>query len=115
MAAKAARFLGEGHDLLLTDLVVAEVVYVLESFYGVARPRVAELVRMILTFPAISVVDQELLLRATEVYEMERVDFADAYLVACAERAGDAVIASFDRSLDRVATVTRVEPGRTSR
>jgi predicted nucleic-acid-binding protein len=32
---------------LLADLVVAEVVYVLESFYQVSRERLAELVRSI--------------------------------------------------------------------
>ena len=40
----------------------------------------------------------------------ERVDFAEAYLVACAESTGVHEIASFDRSLDRVETVRRVEP-----
>jgi predicted nucleic acid-binding protein len=34
----------------------------------------------------------------------------DAYLVASAERTGIGVIASFDRSIDRVATVRREEP-----
>jgi hypothetical protein len=33
--------------LFLVDLVVAEVVYVLELFYEVPRPQVAELVRAI--------------------------------------------------------------------
>jgi len=53
------------------------------------------------------------LLRAVEVYETDRVDFAEAYLVACAESTGVGRIASFDRSLDRVGTVERVEPPRT--
>ena len=93
------------------DLVVAEVVYVLESFYEVRRPQVAELVRAILAFDAIGVADEELLLRAVEVYEIERLDFAEAYLVASAERSGIDAVASFDRSIDRVTTVRRIEPG----
>jgi len=43
------------------------------------------------------------------VYETDRIDFAEAYLVACAESTGVGTIASFDRSLDRVATIARVE------
>jgi len=39
-----------------------------------------------------------------------RERLADAYLVACAERTAIGVIASFDRSIDRVATVRREEP-----
>lgn len=109
-ARRATAFLGRAEELLLPDLIVAEVVYVLESFYEVERARVGELVRAIIGYPAILVVDGPLLLRALEVYELERLDFADAYLVACAEASGVGAIASFDRGIDRVAAVRRVEP-----
>jgi predicted nucleic acid-binding protein len=56
------------------------------------------------------VLDEGLLLRALEVYEVDRLDFAEAYLVASAERSGVAEIASFDRTIDRVPTVRRREP-----
>ncbi len=109
-AAKATRYLGRSEELLLSDLILAEVAYVLESFYEAPRVQVAETLRAVLGFPAIRVVDAELLQRAVEVYDVHRLDFADAYLVACAERAGVGVIASFDRSIDRVGTVRREEP-----
>lgn len=51
-----------------------------------------------------------MLLKAAEVYETDGLDFAQAYLVASAESTGIAVIASFDRSIDRAGTVERVEP-----
>lgn len=110
-AARATRFLANTDALLLADLVVVEVVYVLESYYEVERPRIAGMVRSIIAFDAIRVVDEDLLLRAIEVYEIDRLDFAEAYLVASAERAGVGAVASFDRSIDRVTTVTRIEPG----
>jgi predicted nucleic acid-binding protein len=113
LAARATRFLADAEELLVPDLIVAEVVYVLESFYEVERPRVAELARAIVAFPAITVIDKELLLRAVEVYEVDGLDFAEAYLVASAERSGINTIASFDRSIDRVTTVRRIEPGLT--
>jgi len=52
-AARATTFLAAADELLLADLVVAEAVYVLESFYEVPRARVAELVRAIIAFPTI--------------------------------------------------------------
>ena len=55
-------------------------------------------------------VKSSLLLRALEVYETDRVDFAEAYLVAQAEATGVGEIVSFDRSIDRIATITRREP-----
>lgn len=110
-AARATRFLAAADELLLADLIVAEVVYVLESFYEVKRARVAELVRAIIAFDAVRVVDEELLLRAIEVYEIDRLDFAEAYLVANAERSGVDTVASFGRAIDRVTTIRRIEPG----
>ena len=73
-------------------------------------PRVAELARSIITFGSIETADPGLLLRAVEVYEVHRIDFSDAYLVALAETAGVDGIASSDRTIDRVSTVTRIEP-----
>ena len=109
-AARATRYLERADELLLPDLIVAEVAYVLESFYEVARGQVATTLRAILAYPTIRVLDAELLQRAVEVYEVHRLDFADAYLVASAERTGLGVIASFDHSIDRVGTVRREEP-----
>jgi predicted nucleic acid-binding protein len=109
-AAAATAFLASAEELHLTDLVLAEVVYVLESYYKVPRKRVAELARAIIGFPATVVTDDALLLRALEVYEVDRLDFAEAYLVACAESSGIRTIASFDRSVDRIASIDRVEP-----
>jgi len=110
IAARATRFLSEANDLYWPDLIVAETVYVLESFYEVERVQVASMIRAALAFPAIEVVDEELLLRALEVYEVDRIDFAEAYLVASAERSDIRAIASFDRSIDRIKTVRRIEP-----
>ena len=110
MAARATAFLAAADELLLPDLIVAEVVYVLESFYEVPPGEVARLVRSVVTYPPIRCVDQALLLRALEVYETERIDFAEAYLAASAEAAGVPGVVSFDRDLDRVPTITRIQP-----
>ena len=109
-ARQATRYLEEADQLLLPDLILAEVAYVLESFYEVARLQVAEALRAILSFRAIRVVDSALLYRTVELYEVHRLDFADAYLVASAERTGVGVVASFDRAIDRAATVRREDP-----
>lgn len=107
---RATAALVSGERLLLSDLVLAECVYVLESFYEVTRARVAELMRAAIALPSVAVIDASILLRALEVYEIERLDFAEAYLVAGAEATGVGTILSFDRSIDRVKTVSRVEP-----
>ena len=110
LAARATSYLQSEPQLFLTDLVVGETVYVLESFYEAPRGQVAEAARSLLAMRSVVSVDAALLLRAIEVYEIHRLDFAEAYLVACAESTGVNQIASFDRSIDRVPTVERVEP-----
>jgi predicted nucleic-acid-binding protein len=107
---RATAFLARAEELLLPDLVVAELVYALEAGYGLERPRVAELVRAVIAFPAIVVLDQTLLFRALELYEQEKLDFASSYLAASAERTGVGAVASFYRSLESLASVRLIEP-----
>lgn len=109
-ARGATAFLEQADELLLPDLIAAEVLYVLESYYELDRSHVAELMRSIISYPAILVTHEPLLMRALEVYEVNRLDFAEAYLVASAEATGVGTIASFDRTIDRVPTVTRLQP-----
>ena len=110
MAARATAFLAEAEELYLTDLIVAETVYVLESFYEAPREQVATSMRSLVSMRSVVTVDPALLLRSIEVYETDRLDFAEAYVVACAESTGVGRVASFDRSIDRVDTVDRIEP-----
>jgi predicted nucleic acid-binding protein len=110
LAARATAYLAAERELLLTDLVAAETVYVLESFYEAPRDQIAQAMRSLVAFDSIVCVDSALLLRAIEVYEIDRIDFAEAYLVACAESTGISRVASFDRSIDRIKTIDRIEP-----
>jgi predicted nucleic-acid-binding protein len=113
MAQRATRYLASERGLLLADLVIAETVYVLESFYEAPRSQVAEVIRSLIAFDSIVCVDPPLLLRTVEVYETDRLDFAEAYLVACAESTAVRCVVSFDQAIDRIDTVERVEPPRT--
>ena len=110
MAERATAFFASESELNLADLVVAETIYVLESFYKAHREQFAEAMRSLAAMRSMITVDSALLLRAIEVSEIDRLDFAEAYLVACAESTGIGRIASFDRTIDRVSTVERIEP-----
>lgn len=110
LARRSTAYLQSERELLLTDLVAAETVYVLESFYEAPRAEVAQAIRSLVAFDSVVCVDPPLLLRALEVYEADRIDFAEAYLVACAESTGVGRVASSDRSIDRVDTIERIEP-----
>lgn len=108
-ARRATAILENAERLILTDVVVAELVYVLESYYERPRRQIAELIQSLLTLSSVAVSDHDLLLRALELYEHARLDFAEAYLAAAAELTGVGTVASFDRALDRVETIDRVQ------
>ena len=81
----------------------------LESFYEVPRERVAELMRAAIGLPSIRTVDPPSLLRALEIYEVDRLNFAEAYLVA--PRRGDrrqhrALVRQDDRPVAPLAVAT---------
>lgn len=109
-AKRATEFLRDSHELILADLVLAEMVYVLESFYEIPRTDIARMARSLLALPSIETRDPDLLLRAVEIYEVLRLDFAEAYLSALAEMSDVRRVASFDRQIDRVKSIERVEP-----
>jgi predicted nucleic acid-binding protein len=110
MARRATAFLTAATELYLADLILAETVYVLESFYEAPRDQVAMAMRSLIALESVVTIDPALLLRALEVYEVDRLDFAEAYLVACAEATGVGRVASFDKAVGRVTTIERVEP-----
>lgn len=108
-ARRATAILECAERLILTDVVVAELVYVLESYYERPRRQITELVHSLLALSPIAVSNHDLLLQALELYEHTPLDFAEAYLAAAAELTGVGTVASFDRALDRVVTIDRVQ------
>ena len=92
-------------DLLLVDLVAAELVFVLQSVYRQPRATVAQLLRALLALPAVRCEHVRPLHPTTELYEGGS-HFADAYLIATAEAENIRAIISFDRDIRRVPSGT---------
>ena len=109
-ARKATAVLRDAERLLGAHVVFAECVFVLESFYEAPRAQVATAMRALLAMPTMSFTDQPVLLRALEVYEQDRLHFAEAQLVAAAEASGVGRVLSFDRALKRAASIEWREP-----
>ncbi len=110
MAKRATAYLREEAGLLVADLVVAETIYVLESFYEADRSDIGTAVRSLLALDSVTMVEVAFLLRSLEADEHDHLDFAEAYVVACAETTRVRQIASFERRIDRVGSLERIEP-----
>lgn len=100
---------GEVH-LRMTALTFAEVVWVLERFYGCAKAEIADAMNRAMALPGLYLEEADVLATATAMYADLNVDFIDAYQAAHALNRGITTIYSYDRHLDRIAGITRVEP-----
>lgn len=94
-----------------TDTVVFETVYTLQRFYQNPRPRIYAILWPILELPGVRLANKRRLRRTFEIYvSLRALSFADCYHVAYMESQGLSELISFDRAMDRLPTITRVEP-----
>jgi predicted nucleic acid-binding protein len=116
MAEAALRTLADAQNgkisLILTPLTVAEVVWVLESFYGHSKVKVAETMGQFLFCDGLEVENLDLLIEALTLYQGKNLDFADAFLAAIALRRGPQDIYSFDQHFNRITGIRRLDPGK---
>jgi len=98
--------------LRTTDLVIAEVVWVLESptTYNLPRDKIRDLLLPIILLPGLRLTGKKLYRRIFELYVDQNIDFTDAYNAAHMERRGLTRIYSYDSDFDRIAGISRVEP-----
>ena len=87
--------------LRVAPLVVAEVVWVLQSFYGHDKRQIAEALTALLTARGVDAVDGDTVVSALEMMAVNNVDFVDAYL-AQVSRATYVAVCSFDEDFRRL-------------
>ncbi len=72
-----------GQMVLITNsLVIAEIVWVLASYYQCSRVDIRDKVLAVLNTPGLEVVDGDLILQAVTWYAEKNIDFIDAYNAA---------------------------------
>ncbi len=97
--------------LLVDDLIVAEMVWVLKSFYKQDIATIAATLRDFLLQEGIETTDKPTILHALTLFETKNVDFVDALLTARMIAKGISTVFSFDRHFDRLPLIQRLNPG----
>ena len=98
-------------ELITAEIVLAEVVWVLESYYKIEKSRIAEMLKAILSTPGLKVLNGRIVEKALPYYSLQNIDFVDAYIVALMQKHKITGIYSFDKKhLDRITHITRLEP-----
>lgn len=97
--------------LITCEVVMAEVVWVLESYYNLNKVQIAEHLEAILATPGLNVLNGKVVEKAVEYYLNENIDFIDAYIVSLMNRLNISSIYSFDKKhLKRIKSIKRLEP-----
>jgi len=97
-------------SLILDDVILAECVWVLQSFYEEPASRIASTLRGLLLLPNLEAPHKGVLLEALTLYQEYEVDFVDALLAARSHSGGPETIYSFGRHFERLPAVARLEP-----
>ena len=96
----------------ISDLVIAEVVFVLSNkdTYSLARETIRDLLLPLISLPGIKLPHKRLYHRVFELYIVAGIDYIGAYHVALMEWRGAAEILSYDKHFDRIKGLQRREP-----
>ncbi|NJC96432.1 MAG: nucleotide-binding protein [Anaerolineales bacterium] len=95
---KLLRQAEQGKITLVTNgIVIAEIVWTLESYYELERSEIQNKVLAILNTPGLEIPESNLILKSIMWYSDKNVDFIDAYNAAWMEQEGIEKIYTFDQ------------------
>lgn len=97
-------------NVTVEDIVLAEVVWTLRSFYRAERTAIADGLGELIADNNVVNSDKPSLALALTLYRQHNLGFADAFLAASSLTQTDTDISSFARGIDRVPGVIRREP-----
>ena len=113
-AQKSKRFLGEvskgKYNLFICDLVIAEIIYVLESIYNLNRGNIVEKILAIAEIDNTVIENRSIILRALDLYEEKNIDFTDAYLASHFIKNNCNTVATFDKDFKKIDSIKQIIP-----
>lgn len=83
--------------IIVPSVVIAELVWVLESFYQLKADSILELVEAIINTSGLDVTDKSTVISALRLYKNRNVDFIDAWIIEFAKERGIKTIYTFDK------------------
>lgn len=94
----------------LTDTVIFETVFILQRQYRVSRSEIRDSLLPLIQLPGIVLPGKRRFGQVFDLYVDLNVSFADAYHAVLMQRLKLGEVVSFDKGLDRVPGIERVEP-----
>jgi uncharacterized protein len=99
-------------SLLITNsMVLAEIIWTLESYYKLSRKDIRDKVLAVLNTSGLEVIDSDLIFQAIDWYAEKNVDFLDAFNASWLLKHGLKSIYTFDqRHFSRLEGITVIVP-----
>ena len=83
--------------IIVPSVVIAGLVWVLESFYQLKPDAILELVEGIVNTSGLDVTDKSTVISALRLYKNRNIDFIDAWIIEFAKERGIKTIYTFDK------------------
>lgn len=96
-------------DVSTNAMVLAELTWVLKSFYKLPKDEIIKHLSNILSFPEFKIDNRKVVEDAMEIFVTKNIDFTDAYFAATVRGNNFDAILSFDHDFDKVSGVKRLE------
>jgi predicted nucleic acid-binding protein len=96
--------------LLVSDLAIAETVWVLEKVYKLKKPDIRAKIEAILNTANLFFQNRGLISESVVLYEIYNIDFIDAYHKVFMQKAKIKEIYSYDKDFDVFENIKRKEP-----
>jgi predicted nucleic acid-binding protein len=96
--------------LLTSDMVIAEIIWTLHSFYKVPKEEIIEKVTIIINTPNLKIPNKKLIFEVLALFGQKNIDYIDAYNAVFLKNNGCSEIYSYDRDFDRLEDIKRIEP-----
>ena len=108
-ADKIEQILKINEELVLTDVTISEIIWVLSSYYKESRSEIIKKITALINLPQIRC-NKKIILLALNFFEKYNIDWIDAYLVAYSQENKISEVYSYDRDLDKMKKIKRIEP-----
>lgn len=100
----------DSENLLLSDMAMAEIIWVLESVYKLKKDEIKEKIEAILNSKGLNFQNKILLSEAIIIYSTYNIDFIDAYQSVLMQQNDIDTVYSYDKDYDKLKNINRIEP-----
>jgi predicted nucleic-acid-binding protein len=96
--------------LVTSEMVIAELIWTLSSFYKVPKDEIIEKVSVIIDTSNLKIPGKKLISETLALYSQKNIDYIDAYNSVFISDNNCDQIFSYDKDFDRIENIKRLEP-----